>query len=93
MTANKLTHAQFFTPKPVAELMTNLSKNTGRFLEPSCGDGVLVRPYYGNHDFSRADFVAIELDATVAPEYALIIDFFAFPINQNSARSSETLLT
>lgn len=79
---NKSNLAQFFTPDSVALLMADLSKNTGRFLEPSCGNGVLVQAYYGDHDFSRADFVAIEIDSTVAPEYARAMDFFQYPITE-----------
>lgn len=62
---------QVFTPPSVVRTMLALRKNTGRVLEPSCGDGA----------FSKClpDCVAIEIDRTHAPIDSLNVDFFAFP--------------
>lgn len=65
---------QVFTPKQVVELMLGLRKRRGRVLEPSCGDGAFSRHLSG--------CVAIELDSRVAPEYALNLDFFAYPLTE-----------
>lgn len=51
--------------------MLALRRNQGRVLEPSCGNGAFARKIPG--------CVAIELDPRVAPEHALIQDFFAYP--------------
>ncbi len=71
---NVKTLGQVFTPPSVVSLMLSLRKNSGRVLEPSCGDGA----------FSSVipDCVAIELDATKAPPHALVMDFFDFPTSE-----------
>lgn len=74
MTSNKLSHAQFFTPPDVVQLMLDLRRNSGRVLEPSCGNGAFSK--------RLENAVAIELDATVSPEYSLVMDFFEYPINE-----------
>lgn len=74
MTSNKLSHAQFFTPPDVVQLMLDLRRNSGRVLEPSCGNGAFSK--------RLENAVAIELDSTVAPEYAKVMDFFEYPINE-----------
>lgn len=74
MTVNKLSHAQFFTPPDIAQLMLDLLRNPGRTLEPSCGDGAFSK--------RLENAVAIELDETVAPEYAKVMDFFEYPISE-----------
>lgn len=51
--------------------MLALRKNSGRVLEPSCGDGAFSKCIPG--------CVAIELDRTHAPAGSLNIDFFSFP--------------
>ena len=65
---------QVWTNKEIVNLMLNLRKNKGRILEPSCGNGA----------FSDLipNCVAIELDKKVAPDYALNIDFFNYPIEE-----------
>lgn len=65
------TLGQVFTPRAVAHAMLALKKNTGRTLEPSCGNGV----------FSNVipSCVAIEVDTRYAPDYALKMDFFEYP--------------
>ncbi|WP_246265916.1 Eco57I restriction-modification methylase domain-containing protein [Aromatoleum diolicum] len=65
---------QVFTPTQVVELMLALRKRRGRVLEPSCGDGAFARHLRG--------CVAIELDSRVAPNYALNLDFFAYPLSE-----------
>jgi len=62
---------QVFTPPQVVAQMLALRQNSGRVLEPSCGDGAFARELPG--------CVAIELDARVAPAQALSLDFFAYP--------------
>lgn len=65
---------QVFTPPAVVAQMLALRRNTGRTLEPSCGEGAFA---------SRLpDSVAIELDARVAPPGALIQDFFSYPVTE-----------
>lgn len=63
-------HGQVFTPPEVVRQMLALRQNAGRCLEPSCGDGAFARQLPG--------CVAVELDATVAPEGALIQDFLTY---------------
>lgn len=63
---------QVFTPASVVERMLALRRNHGSVLEPSCGDGA-----FANH---LGSCTAIELDARVAPAYALVQDFFAYPL-------------
>lgn len=51
--------------------MLDLREKDGRALEPACGDGAFS---------SRIkNCVSVELDSSVCPEYALNMDFFAFP--------------
>jgi len=54
--------------------MLSFRRNNGRILEPSCGNG----------RFSNLlpDAVAIEIDATICPDYALNMDFFDYPITE-----------
>lgn len=65
---------QVFTPPAVVRQMLALRRNTGRVLEPSCGDGAFARELPG--------CVAIELDARVAWAGAQVQDFFAYPISE-----------
>lgn len=62
---------QVFTPPAVVEVMLGLRRNRGRVLEPSCGDGAFAQHLPG--------CVAIEFDSAVAPPYARVADFFAYP--------------
>ena len=75
----KLSHAQFFTPNNIAKIMVGLCKNTGRFLEPACGEGVLTEALIQKHQVGWVSGVSIELDQTVAPDYAKVMDFFEYP--------------
>lgn len=64
---------QVFTPMRIVSEMLELRKNVGSVLEPSCGNGAF---------FSQIDnCVGIEFDSSVAPEGALIMDFFDYSIN------------
>lgn len=65
---------QVFTPKTIVTDMLALIKNSGRVLEPSCGDGAFSNQIPG--------CVSIEYDETKAPKGALIMDFFDFSLNE-----------
>ena len=65
---------QVFTRDDVVRKMLELRKRSGRTLEPSAGDGAFSR--------HLPDCVAIELDSTVAPENAKVMDFFAYPVTE-----------
>ena len=62
---------QVFTPEAVVRAMLRLRHNTGRVLEPSCGDGAFLQHLH--------QVVGIELDPRHCPPGALNIDFFAYP--------------
>lgn len=71
-TLNVIEYGQVFTPDHIVDQMLGLLRNpSGRTMEPSAGAGA----------FSRRipECVAIELDPRVAPEGALVMDFFAYP--------------
>ena len=53
---------QIFTPDPVVRAMLALRRNTGRVLEPSCGDGAFLRHLPGA--------VGLELDPDHCPQGA-----------------------
>ncbi len=61
---------QVFTPPAVVDAMLALRRNSGRVLEPSCGDGAFALRLPG--------CVALELDPRHAPPGALCQDFFAY---------------
>src|SRR5437879_1960565 len=66
---------QVFTPPEVVAQMLALRRNSGRTLEPSCGDGAFS---------SRIpSCVAIEYDKRVAPAGARVMDFFDFPLEES----------
>jgi len=62
---------QVFTPPRIVELMLGLRRNHGRSLDPACGDGAFSGRLPG--------CVALEVDDAVRPDYALRLDFFAYP--------------
>jgi len=62
---------QVFTPEPVVRAMLRLRQNTGRALEPSCGDGAFLRAMH--------HAVGVEFDPRHCPPGALNMDFFAYP--------------
>lgn len=74
MARNIETLGQVFTPAAVVDKMLALRKTNGRTLEPSAGDGAFSRRIPG--------CVAIEVDATVAPQGAMVMDFFAYPSSE-----------
>jgi adenine-specific DNA-methyltransferase len=76
MTRNLNVHAlgQVFTPDAVVERMLALRQRRGRSLDPSAGDGAFSRRVTGCE--------AIEIDATVAPPGARVMDFFALPLTE-----------
>jgi adenine-specific DNA-methyltransferase len=65
------TLGQVFTPPSIVQAMLALRKNSGRVLEPSCGDGAFSNKLPG--------CVAIEVDRSHAPEGSVNLDFFAYP--------------
>lgn len=73
MTRQLNVHAlgQVFTPEAVVERMLALRQRRGRSLDPSAGDGAFSSRINGCE--------AIEIDATVAPAGARVMDFFALP--------------
>jgi adenine-specific DNA-methyltransferase len=71
------TRGQVFTPSCVVRTMLSLRRNSGRVLEPSCGDGAFSNGLLG--------CVAIEVDRTHAPAGSLNIDFFAYPETEKFA--------
>lgn len=63
---------QVFTPDFVVDYMLGLRRNFGSVLEPSCGNGAISNKI--------ESITAIEIDRTVAPAYATIMDFFDYPL-------------
>lgn len=59
---------QYFTPDHIVQKMISLIENEGTILEPSCGDGAFYNKLPGS--------IGLELDADVAPEGVIIMDFF-----------------
>lgn len=64
-------YGQVFTRDDVVAQMLALRRNAGRVLEPSAGDGAFSSRLPG--------CTAIELDASVAPAGAQVMDFFDYP--------------
>ena len=64
---------QVFTPRFVVEKILSLRKNNGNCMEPSCGDGAISSMIDG--------IVAIELDSSVCPDYAMNMDFFDYDVS------------
>ncbi len=69
---------QVFTPPNVVAFMLDLCTNRGRTLEPSAGDGA----FFNALKARQADCVGIEVDPRVAPDGALVSDFFAYPLSE-----------
>ncbi len=65
---------QVFTREDVVSSMLALRRNGGRVLEPSAGNGAFSSRLPG--------CVAIELDASVAPAGAQVMDFFDYPLTE-----------
>ena len=69
------------SPPNVVAFMLDLCSNKGRTLEPSAGDGA----FFNELKSRQADCVGIEVDPSVAPEGALVRDFFDFPLTEMRA--------
>lgn len=69
---------QVFTPPKVVDFMLALCQNRGRTLEPSAGNGAFYFPLMQQ----KADCVALEYDAAVAPRGVKIKDFFDYPLSE-----------
>jgi adenine-specific DNA-methyltransferase len=65
---------QVFTPAAVVDRMLALRKRRGRSLDPAAGDGAFCTRFNGCE--------AIEIDPTVAPAGARVMDFFALPLEE-----------
>jgi len=65
---------QVFTPDTVVERMLALRQRRGRSLDPAAGDGAFSRRINGCE--------AIEIDPTVAPSGARVMDFFELPLTE-----------
>lgn len=72
---NIRTLGQVFTTPSVVNLMLSLRKNSGRTLEPACGNGAFLAHL-------DASTVAIELDEAHCPSTATRQDFFIYPIHE-----------
>ena len=75
------THGQVFTPADLVKEMLAMRRNHGRVLEPSCGSGAFAKQLRE----SGAELVALELDAEHAPDYAVVGDFFDYPLTEQFA--------
>ena len=64
---------QVFTPTRIVSEMIGLIQNNGTVLEPSCGNGAFYNQIPG--------CVGIELDKSVAPQGAIIMDFFDYSLD------------
>jgi adenine-specific DNA-methyltransferase len=62
---------QIFTPPAIVYCMRMLVRNSGRVLEPACGDGAFLRHF--------PEAVGIEIDPLHAPPGTEIMDFFEYP--------------
>jgi adenine-specific DNA-methyltransferase len=67
---NVKTLGQVFTPKQVVKTLISLRKNFGTCLEPSCGNGAILRKI--------ENCVGIEIDKDYKSENVLNIDFFEY---------------
>ena len=65
---------QVFTRDDMVGRMLALRRNAGRVLEPSAGAGAFSRHLPG--------CIALELDPSVAPAGAQVMDFFAYPLTE-----------
>ncbi len=65
---------QVFTPERIVSLMIDLIQNSGRVLEPSAGNGAFSK--------NIKNCVAIEIDPTIAPDGAIVDNFFSYPTSE-----------
>ena len=68
---NKGQLGQYFTPDHIVKKMVGLMENNGSILEPSCGDGAFLSQL-------PCGTIGLEIDPSVAPEGAVICDFFDY---------------
>lgn len=73
---NIKTLGQVFTPLHIVETMLRLIKNSGRFLEPSCGNGAFYKHL-------PLDKIGIEIDSSVINDTSVLnIDFFDYSVEE-----------
>lgn len=72
------TLGQVFTPDALVDHMLSLKCNSGRVLEPSCGDGA----FFKRLRQAGLDCLGVEKDPRVCPEGALTADFFQLPLSE-----------
>lgn len=65
---------QVYTPQNIVDIMLKLVKNKGRVLEPSCGDGAFSQYF--------PECVAIEIDNSKKPDYAICMDFIDYSVEE-----------
>lgn len=66
-------YGQVFTPGGIVHKMLSLRRNSGRILEPSCGDGAFLSAL-------EKDAVGVKIDGTLNKDKRVVIgDFFAYP--------------
>ena len=68
---------QVFTPPAIVDCMRRLVRNSGRILEPACGNGAFLKHFPGA--------TGIEIDARHAPPDAMVMDFFELPEEEQFA--------
>jgi adenine-specific DNA-methyltransferase len=68
-------YGQVFTPDNIVDLMFKLSKNSGKILEPSAGEGAFTDYIIKN---SSRSITSIEIDKEKKTESIQIMDFFDF---------------
>lgn len=71
---NKKILGQFFTRKDIVDKMCSMIENTGRVLEPSCGDGRFLSVI--------KNCTAIEIDSNICPLDAINVDFFSYSMDE-----------
>ncbi|WP_153110681.1 Eco57I restriction-modification methylase domain-containing protein [Propionivibrio limicola] len=68
---------QVFTPPTIVDCMRTLVRNTGKVLEPACGDGAFLQHF--------PEALGIEIDPRHAPPGAKVMNFFALDPRQRFA--------
>lgn len=66
---------QVYTPEDIVEVMYKLSKNNGRILEPSAGDGAFTKWVKDN---TNREIISIEIDNDNNQLDFIIMDFFDY---------------
>lgn len=66
---------QVFTPQPIVMQMLQLRRNSGRILDPSCGDGAFVK--------NIPNCIGIEIDPAYCDNtHHINMDFFDYPLHE-----------